>query len=411
MRARSHRYPRLEDGFIDTSYYDKDDEYFDLGYQLQKKINIDSYPQFLYLKKLFIDHNKLTFLPDTVNLPNLEYLNCSYNLLTSIPYYPKLTFLNISNNNIITLDKYHKSKITYLDCGYNKGLHLDFKLPYCEHLYTNSNELETINLKLFPNIHFLDCSDNDLHEINGGGDELLEINVQNNKLTSLPECPKLLRLMADRNEIKILRTYPELKSITITFNALKVIYHQPKLKKIIANDNYIEILGEMPKLTIADFSYNQLKSFTTPSRAHYISVQFNPLNNFIINPNSFKHIRELQINFETYSHIYKKYYHKFKFINIQTNGEILKGMLQKLASHKFFDQDTISFIFEKMMTIKFKERNKIFYFIAIKIYKKYYKTKNNPIIDMFDFDHLCNTIAKFYYKTIVITLYFEGYFD
>lgn len=410
MRARSHKYPQADDGFIDTTYYDKDDEYFDLGYQLQKKINIESYPEFSYLKKLFVDHNKLTDLPDSKILPNLEYLNCSHNLLTHVPYYPKLTFLNIANNNIKSCSNYHKSKITHLDCGFNKKFKLNFELPQCEHLYINNIELEIIDLMLFPNVKFLDCGDNKINEIIGG-DKLIEINAQNNKLVSLPEWPKLLRLMADRNSIRVLQTYPELKSATISFNALKIIHHQPKLKKIIANDNYIEILGEMPKLNIVDFCHNQLKSFTIPSRAYYISVQFNPLSKIMINPNSFKYIRELQINFETYSHIYKNYHHKFKFINIQTNGEILKGMLQKLASHDFFDENTIAYIFEKMMTVKFKERNKIFYHIALQIYKKYHASKNNPVIIMSDFKHLCNTIEKFYYKTIVITLYFDGYFD
>lgn len=410
IRARSHKYPHCDDGFVDTTYYNEEDEYFDLGYQLQKKINTNLYPEFSYLKKLFIDHNKLTVLPDASLLPNLEYLNCSHNLLTKIPYYPKLTFINIANNNIKSCEKYYGSNIIHFDCGFNKDLKLNFVLPECQHLYANNMGLESINLDLFPKLNFLDCGENQLKEIIGG-DELLEINIQNNKLTHLPKWTKLLRLMADRNKIEILETYPELRSVMISFNKLKVIHDQPKLKKIIANDNCVSVLGEMPKLNVIDLSYNQLTSFTTPIHAQYVSVQFNPLNNITINPKNFKYIRELQINFETYSQIYKDYCDKFKFINIQTNGEILKNMLMELASHRFFDEKIIEYIFAKLSRIQFQERNITFYHIACKIYLKYCRTQNDNLVSMSEFKHLYNTIAKFYYKTIVATLYFDNYFD
>jgi Leucine-rich repeat (LRR) protein len=111
MHARSYKYPDSEDNYVDTTYYDETFKYLDLGYQRLKQLDIKLYPEFSYLKKLFVYHNNLKLLPDPKHLPMIEELTCDSNYLTTIPFYPKLTFLNISNNKILSCAQYHNSNV------------------------------------------------------------------------------------------------------------------------------------------------------------------------------------------------------------------------------------------------------------------------------------------------------------
>lgn len=413
MRARSHKYPDSDDDkYIDTTYYDKEDEYLDLGYQRLKHLNIERYPEFSYLKKLFIDHNNLDNLPEAKYLPNLRQLTCSSNNLKNIPYYPNLTFLNIANNQIISCNQYNNSKIKYFDCSFNSGFKYDFILPECKHLYINDTETNSINLNLLPKLEILDCENNRLTNIEGGNN-LLEINIQYNYIKSLPYWPKMERLMADQNEIEILRTYPNLISVNISHNKLIKINSQPLLKKLIANNNNIRSVGNMPELELIDLSHNFITYFDIPKKVKYISLQFNPLTKIILGKDVLGSIKELQVNFETYKHIYETYYHNFDSVNVQTNEEKLEQMLKKLSI--IFNDSTSRYVFRKFNDIKFKDREDTLFKITLKLYWDYFSSdgaKNiEELVNSDKFRFLLENITNFYYKTIVITLYFNGYLN
>lgn len=409
MRARSHRYPDL-DRYNDTTYYDEDNECFDLGFQLLRKINVHSYPEFTYLKKLFIDHNKLSFLPDAQYLPNLEHLTCSYNCLTQIPYYPKLTFLNIAGNQIHNCNQYHGSNIKYFDCSFNENFVMDFYLPHCKDLYINDTKLKSIDFNLLPVLQVLDCSNNELTEINNC-QNLIEINAQSNRLVKLPPMDKLIRLMADYNKIVIMRTYPNLISVNITHNHLIRINDQPKLKKLIAYNNQINQMGYMPSIELMDLGHNNLDKIIIPNDAEYVSIQFNPINDLILNTSVLQSIKELQVNFETYEHIYQKYYSYFEAINVQTNEEQLEKLLKKLSN--VFNDSIARYVFRKFNNIRFREREYHLFKITLKIYWLYFPITNVKTLDELvqsqNFQHLLLNMTHFYYKTVVITLYFNGY--
>lgn len=410
MHARSYQYPDRSDEYIDTTYYDKNFGYLDLGYQRLKIINIDLYPEFSFLKKLFIDHNNLKNLPDPKYLPYLKQLTCSFNKLTEMPLYPKLTFLNIANNQIINCGKYNNLDIRYFDCSHNPGFEFNFYLPSCKHLYINNVNLCTLNLDLIPKLEILDCGNNKLTKL-VGGDNLIEINIQSNNIEYLSTWPKLIRLVADCNNIKIIPTYPKLISLTVTYNKLVQIKNQPSLKKIIANNNNINFLGEMPKLKLADLSYNNIARFDVPQQIEYVSLQFNPINNILLSPAVLKTIKELQVNFETYEYVYSEYCQHIKSINIKTNEEKLKQMLNKLSN--IFDDKLSEYVFRKFNSIKCNDRTKILFNVTLKLYWNFFSKKNIDTLDKLvqteEFQYLLCNMTKFYYKTTVITLYFSGY--
>lgn len=411
MRARSHKYPDSDDEkYIDTTYYDENQQYLDLGFQRLKKLDTFKYPEFTYLHKLFVDHNNLEMLPDSKYLPNLVYLTCAWNNLKNIPFYPNLVFLNIAGNKIRSCLEYQKSNIIYFDCSYNLGFCPDFNLPNCEQLYINDTELESIDLDFFPKLSILDCSNNKLINILGGNN-LVEINIQYNNIKKLPNWPELIRLMADHNQIVTLSTYPKMISLNISYNNLVKINDQPILKKIIANNNVIEIIGNMPKLELIDLSHNNIINYNIPAKAEYVSLQFNPLTNIILDEKVLKSIKELQINFETYKHIYSTYYQNIDAINILTNEEKLEQLLKKLDN--ILSKSISRYVFRRFKEIKFKEREMELLKITCKIYSKFFPIDRNitleELFNIKEFHHLLKCITKFYYKTIVITLYFNGY--
>ena len=410
MRARSHKYPNSDDDYVDTTYYHKNEAYLDVGYQLLKIFNIKQYPELSVIKKLFIDHNSLTELPNPKYLPNLTELTCSANHLLGIPFYPKLIFLNIAHNNIKDCSQYHNSQIKYFDCSYNRNFNLMFKLPYCEQLYINNNDVESINLALVPNLKILDAENNNLIKIVGGLG-LVEINIKNNCITELPYWPKLVRLNADHNNISKLETYSELRGIFICYNKLVSINDQPKLRKLIATNNYIKKYGTMPNLMLVDLSHNSLSDFKVPDKIEYLSLQFNPIAKLDLGPNALKNIKELQLGFITYKYIYDKYYKDFDYVSVQPNPIKLEEQLKRLS--KVFDDNMIDYIYQKFYKTKFSDRADALLKVSLKLYWRYF-SKNGAktmeeLVQTREFKYLLHSITTLYYKTIVMTMYFNGY--
>ncbi len=62
MNVRSHRYPDHDDKYIDTTRYDEEENYLDIGFQRLKIFEIRHYPNLNIIEKLFIDHNNLSVL-------------------------------------------------------------------------------------------------------------------------------------------------------------------------------------------------------------------------------------------------------------------------------------------------------------------------------------------------------------
>lgn len=409
--TRSHRYPDNDDKYIDTIKYDPYDKCLDMGYLRLKQI--PHRPEFAYLTKLYVDHSNLTELPGPKYLSCLEELTCSNNLLSSLPYYPKLTFLNISDNKIISLNHYHNSSLTYLDCSNNPGFKLDISLPKCENLYINDNELAYINLDLIPQVKILDCENNSLTNIVGGA-QLLEINLNHNHLKKLPMWNNLIRLMANHNQIENLQTYPSLLSLDISFNKMKKIDSQPLLKKLTATNNFIVELEEMPHLKLLDVSHNCLTNIFIPASCKYVSIQFNPLTSIsVLSADLLSNVKEMEVNFETYKYIYQNYYHSFDSVNIRTDEEKLGQMLKRL--NDIFDNNMIRYVYKKFSLIVFDKRENTLYQIALKLYLLYFSTKGMKTLAELEatteFQYLLQNMTKFYYKTIVVTLYFNGYLN
>lgn len=403
MRTKSHRYSKEDDKYTDTTNYDAQRNSLDIGFQRLKVFDDKIYSNVSKIRSLFVHNNNLTKLPHASLLPHLTELDCSNNNLKSIPFYPKLTFLNISFNKVTELNDYHDSDLNYLDCSFNPIMILSLCLPICKHLYANDTKLCNINLSQFKRLKFLDCSNNNLSEIDTS-DSLSELNVQNNKIIVLPPFSKLNVLMIDNNFLTNLMTYPVLKILNASHNKLINIESQPQLIKIIASHNLISKIGSMPNLEIIELDNNKIESFEILNISKHVCIQFNPINNLNMNKLVFQNIEELQVDYKLYENIYTKCYDGIESVNIFVCENKVDEMNKKLAG--VFGAKTLKYIKKMFLRTKFQDRGNMFVQVTLRIRDEYFGTDDEEAMREKCVTTLKN-ISKIYHKTIVVSLIFN----
>ncbi len=119
----------------------------------------------------------------------LDYLDCSYNQLTSLGMSdnPNLLYLDCQNNQLTNLDV---SKCTYLyllDCSYNNLAELDVSNnTMLSVLGCYVNSLTTLDISSCKSLSVLDCSHNNLTELNVNNNTVLNaLYCDNNDITEL----------------------------------------------------------------------------------------------------------------------------------------------------------------------------------------------------------------------------------
>lgn len=409
VRPRSDRYPDSDDdNYTDTTYFDKNEKYLDIGYQRLKIINIKLYPELSTTKSLFINNNNLTVLPDPKYMPHLTTLDCANNKLKRIPFYPNLTMLVINNNKIEDIKQYEQSQIKYLDCSFNNNINLDIYLPNCRKLYITDCNIELIDLKLFPILKILDCENNKIKKLSPCN-TLVELGIQNNLLTAISKYPNLVRLFADNNKIcSIDYTFEKLLSMAVSDNYITYIKSQPVLEKLSAKYNCISILSPMPKADTIDVTCNQITKYTINNFIEHAYLYFNPITDLEIN---FDTIKELKIGFFCYKHICNRYSKKFELCDINTSIEKLEQMLTKMEN--IFNQKMRDLIKRKISKIKFIEKDIHLLNLTALLYCKLFNLTELESITQLsktkEFIRLFGIVEDMYYNTMIITLYFNGY--
>lgn len=389
MRIRSHKFANTKD-YIDTTYYNDDEKYLDIGYQMLLNFNIKLYPQINEICKLLIDHNIISLLPNTSILPHLVELSCSFNKLTEIPYYPKLTILNASNNLLKNLLFYENSNIQHVDVSFNKDFQLNIFLPKCEKLFMTDCQLERLELSYLPNLQFCDIENNKLTYLNSHKN-LIELNIKNNLISSLLQYPSLKILFADYNKLHSLNSYENLKELTISYNKLTSIADQPKLVRLMIDHNELKTLGHFPRIKIGDLSYNSVTQFIIGENMTHCSLQFNLINNLSLpNLNSMK-LKELQISFNIYEKIYPKIINYVKDIEFRNNNEKVEEYLIEYRLEKWSND----------ICNKFKGINLINRKTKISKLAKYIQKYTN-----FNLNNILIIVSEIYYKTLIINIYF-----
>lgn len=420
MKSRSHHYHE-SDHYVDKTQYDTVEMSLDVGYQRLKFFQINRYPNISSssLTKLFVDHNSLTELPKPLDIPHLIHLSCSWNRLTSIPLYPKLTNLICNFNQITTLQNYHKSGLTYVDMGHNSKLQLNFLLDRCTDLFINHNDLRHLDISKFaPNVQVLDCSFNQLTQLNGG-QKLVELCIQNNSITRLTYFPHIQRLMADNNSLGYIQTFPQLSYLTAPHNKIIRIDDQPYLKRMIVDHNSIVSIGKMPIIEVVDLSYNNLTSYDVGDRVEFLSLQHNPVHEIHLSKNSLRTIKEIQMHYKLYTNFYEKYYDNMTIVTTQISEERLDQAFNGDQAD-IFSPDMKKILSQKFCNIEFNKREEKLERLCIRLTAMYLNQKisrNDPkygkhishLKETQQYSSLLYIITYLYCKSLVFTLYFNGH--
>jgi Leucine-rich repeat (LRR) protein len=160
---------------------------------------------------------------DASNLPNLTFLNCSFNE-NSGPGSPNtLTSINISGSNALTqlicsfnaltnLDIANHTNLNYLECSQNQLTSLPISnLTNLTFLSCSSNNLTSLDIGNLTNLNILSCTDNQISSLAISNlVNLTQLDCSQNQLTVLDVAPllQLTELRCSFNQISSLNLLP-----------------------------------------------------------------------------------------------------------------------------------------------------------------------------------------------------------
>lgn len=138
--------------------------------------------------------------------PELSYLECQYNTLTSldISRNQKLLDLRCDGNQLTSIDAGANAGLQYLWCSENRLTSIDVSAGNLLMLDCAKNELASLDVSADEALTFLHCGDNHLTSLNVSANrELDELNCQNNQLAALDvsALPALVYLNCDGNRL------------------------------------------------------------------------------------------------------------------------------------------------------------------------------------------------------------------
>ena len=202
---------------------------------------------FVNLKKLNCHYSLYIEELDLSCFPDLEYLDCGVNDLTSldVSHNPKLTYLNCAANKLTgTLYLNGNPELTYLNCQQNELSAIEAQM--CTKMETFNcydNEVEQLSLSTFANLTDLWCSSNRISSLSLLSNENLEVlRCDDNQLTSLNvgRNTKLKKLSVSGNNITSLglSSNPDIENLDCSGLSLGIlnISHLSKLVYLDCSD-------------------------------------------------------------------------------------------------------------------------------------------------------------------------------
>ena len=162
---------------------------------------------FVNLDSLICYYNPITYL-DLTALTNLQSLNCSNSLISSLTIHTNLTYLNCSKNSITSLDVSTMTHLSYLNCYENQITILEVMnctnldtlicgknqisslaltpLTHLKRLICNSNPLYSINVSTLTNLEELNCTAIGINSLNLSGlTNLKKLDCYQNSISNL----------------------------------------------------------------------------------------------------------------------------------------------------------------------------------------------------------------------------------
>lgn len=249
---------------------------------------LSSFPSSLFdcdkLKTIIAYKNKITSLPDIVNMPNLDSMNFSSNLLTTLPNNfdkaPLLRSVSFNANllteipsTLLNLPKLQTINFINNQIKYFPDI-LDLPKLKTLKVYNNSISALSNTFNHAPALETVDFMNNSISLI---PDTLFQlkslksINLTRNEIISLPEpnMPKLEQLILKSNKIKNVNynfsTCQNLLVFSVCYNEIKYIepnvFKHPKITIFLAEYNQLTEIPEidLPYVSILSLFENKIK--------------------------------------------------------------------------------------------------------------------------------------------------------
>lgn len=222
------------------------------------------------LSTLNVTANNIMSL-DLSNNPKLENVYCMANNMSTIDVTmcPELTSLVCSENALIKLDLTHNPKLHDVACNDNEIKELDLsKNPELAEIDCSSNRLKKLDLSNNPKMTGLLCADNKLTELDlSGAPEMTSLYASSNPLGTLDvsKNPKLDMLVVEACELKSLDVSknPELTLLACTANEIAELdlKNNTMLTALRCEENKLSSLdlSENTKIDLLFVSDNELK--------------------------------------------------------------------------------------------------------------------------------------------------------
>lgn len=267
---------------IHSSNSDKISNRYEIKYIPEKLIELDfSGSKYIisdYHRKYYrTEKHVISKVPD--NLPEtLQILKCNDGFLTEIPDIKNIKHLNVSRNNIKSINL--TDKLKYLNISNNPltnnpfSDNSDFAIKYnnIKRLYISNCNFENL-VNIPQKLHNFDCSHNKLTSLNIDNMPLLKyVYASYNNLTSISynNLPIIKILYISYNNLTELPDFLPSKIVNFTCNNNKLTYlpniiNNKKLYELnVSNNNLIE-LSELPReiYSALNISYNNIK-FLSP---------------------------------------------------------------------------------------------------------------------------------------------------
>lgn len=146
--------------------------------------------------KIYLAHSKLNHIPSDV--ANKVEIDLRRNLISeiNIEYSEKTKLLDLSDNKIEDMENIKKlPNLIYLDLSYNLFKKINLKIYKLEELYLIGNDIEQIDLPALPNLKILDLAGNNIVNIeNLNCVNLKELYLGNNKIAKINGIKHLEKL-------------------------------------------------------------------------------------------------------------------------------------------------------------------------------------------------------------------------
>lgn len=167
--------------------------------------------------ELFDHENEISFnitdMPEIKYFTSLEYLECGYNLLTTLDVSKNTALIELwcDGNQLTSLDVSNNAALTYLSCNGNQLTSLGLsKNPALTELYCINNQLTSLDLSQNTALIELECKDNQLTSLDVSKNTvLIDLECDNNQLTSLDlsKNPALKYLFCGNNPLTKITLY------------------------------------------------------------------------------------------------------------------------------------------------------------------------------------------------------------